>query len=115
MVLAGSCQEIDYLDGNTGVKFQVTAGDVVTKAIADGTNIDVLYWELYGADIETAAAPFGEGKVEDTDGNKSFKLDLRLVADQDYKIVFWAETKHGATHYDTQDLRSVKIKTYSSE
>ena len=116
MFAAGSCQkEIEFLEGDTQVSFEISTGEIATKAIADATNITVLHWELYGADFETAAAPFGEGKVEDTDGNKSFKLDLRLVADQDYKIVFWAETEHGATHYDTQDLRSVKIKTYADE
>ena len=116
MLAAGSCQkEVEFLEGDTVVKFEVSAGDVATKAIADASNITVLHWELYGTDIATAAAPYGEGKVVDTDGDKNFTVELRLVADQDYNIVFWAETEHGATHYDTQDLRSVKIKTYGDE
>ena len=116
MLAAGSCQkEVEYLEGDTVVKFEVSAGDVATKAIADASNITVLHWELYGTDIATAAAPYGEGKVVDLDGDKNFTVELRLVADQDYNIVFWAETEHGATHYDTQDLRSVKIKTYGDE
>ena len=116
MLAAGSCQkEVEFLEGDTVVKFEVSAGDVTTKAIADATNITVLHWELYGTDIATAAAPYGEGKVVDQDGDKNFTVELRLVADQDYNIVFWAETEHGATHYDTQDLRSVKIKTYGDE
>ena len=116
MLAAGSCQkEVEFLDGDTMVKFEVSAGDVATKAIADASNITVLHWELYGTDIRTAAAPYGEGTVTDTDGDKNFTVELRLVADQDYNIVFWAETEHGATHYDTQDLRSVKINTYSDE
>ena len=116
MLAAGSCQkELEFLEGDTVVKFEVSAGDVATKAIADATNITVLHWELYGSDITTAAAPYGEGKVVDKDGDKNFTVELRLVADQDYNIVFWAETEHGATHYDTQDLRSVKIKTYGDE
>ena len=117
MFAAGSCQkELVHLEGDTEVSFKISTGEIATKAIADGGNITVLHWELYGSDdIETAAAPFGEGTVKDTDGNKSFDLNLRLVADQDYKIVFWAETEHGATHYDTKDLRSVKINTYSDE
>ena len=116
MLAAGSCQkEVEYLEGDTVVKFEVSAGDVATKAIADASNITVLHWELYGTDIATAAAPYGEGKVVDQDGDKTFTVELRLVADQDYNIVFWAETKDGETHYDTQDLRSVKIKTYGDE
>ncbi len=116
MLAAGSCQkEVEFLEGDTVVKFEVSAGDVATKAIADASNITVLHWELYGSDIRTATAPYGEGTVTDTDGDKKFTVELRLVADQDYNIVFWAETEHGVTHYDTQDLRSVKIKTYGDE
>ena len=116
MLSAGSCQrEIEYLDGDTNVTFEVSTGDIATRAIADATNITVLHWELYGSDIRTATAPYGEGTVTDADGDKKFTVELRLVADQDYNIVFWAETEDGATHYDTQDLRSVKINTYSDE
>lgn len=116
MLSAGSCQrEIEYLEGDTNVTFEVSTGDIATRAIADATNITVLHWELYGSDIKTAAAPYGEGTVTDTDGDKKFTVNLRLVADQDYNIVFWAETEHGATHYETSDLRNVKIKTYTDE
>jgi hypothetical protein len=113
---AGSCQkEIAYLDGDTKVTFEVSTGDIATKAIADGTNISVLHWELYGADIRTAQAPYGEDTVVDTDGDKKFTVELTLVADQDYNIVFWAETEDGQAHYVTDDLRSVKIKSYTDE
>ena len=118
MLAAGSCQrEIEYLDGDTKVTFEVSTGDIATRAseIATAKNITVLHWELYGSDIRTAAAPYGEGTVTDTDGDKHFTVNLRLVADQKYNIVFWAETEHGATHYETSDLRNVKIKTYADE
>ena len=116
MLSAGSCQrEIVHLEGDTQVTFEVSTGEIATKAIADASNITVLHWELYGSDIRTAAAPYGEGTVTDTDGDKNFTVNLRLVADQDYNIVFWAETEHGATHYETSDLRNVKIKTYGDE
>ena len=116
MLSAGSCQrEIVYLEGDTNVTFEVSTGDIATRAIADATNITVLHWELYGSDIATADAPYGEGTVEEQDSDKHFTVNLRLVADQDYNIVFWAETEHGATHYDTQDLRSVKVNTYLDE
>ena len=112
MLSAGSCQrEIEYLDGDTQVTFEVSTGEIATKAIADASNITVLHWELYGSDIRTATGPYGEGTVTDTDGDKNFTVNLRLVADQDYNIVFWAETEDGATHYETSDLRNVKIKT----
>ena len=112
---AVSCQkEINYLDGNTNVKFEVNAGEIATKAIADGTNIDVLYWELYGADPKTASSPLGEGIVRDSDGNKTFTVELKLVADQNYNIVFWAQVD-GQNHYVVDDLRNVQINTYADE
>lgn len=118
MFTAGSCQkEISYLDGDTVVSFDVSTAELATKAnIADASNITVLHWELYGTDIRNAAVrPYGEDTVIDTDGDRHFTVSLRLVADQEYNIVFWAETADGSTHYDTSDLRSVKIKTYSDE
>lgn len=116
MLAAGSCQkEIKYLDGNVSAVFEVSAGNLDTKAIADATNIDVLYWEIYNtADVETAAGPLGEGKIDDTDGDKKFLVELKLVADQDYTIVFWAQV-NGKNHYDVTDLRSVEIVDYADE
>ena len=115
VITAVSCQkEINYLDGNTNVKFEVNAGEIATKAIADGTNIDVLYWELYGADPTTASSPLGEGIVRDSDGNKTFTVELKLVADQNYNIVFWAQVD-GQNHYVVDDLRNVQINTYADE
>ena len=116
MLAAGSCQkEIDYLEGDTNVTFEVSTGEIATKAIADASNIKVLHWELYGDDIRTADAPLGKNTVTDLDGDKKFKVELRLVADQNYNIVFWAETEDGSKHYVTSDLRKVQIKTYKDE
>ena len=116
VMLTGACQkEIDFLAGDTNVTFTVSTGEIATKAdIADGTNIDILYWELYGANPASEAGPLGEGEVRDSDGNKEFTVSLKLVADQDYNIVFWAQVD-GKNHYVVDDLRSVKINTYSDE
>ena len=117
MVLAGSCQQELHpvTDGDTTVKFTVSAGDIATKAIADGTNIDALHWEIYKtAEIATAAQPLGEKTIIDTDQNKEFNVELKLLADQDYTIIFWAEV-NGAGHYNTADLRNVQINDYANE
>lgn len=118
LFLAGSCQKetLEPMKGDTKVTFEVSAGDVATKAIADATNIDVLYWEIYNtADIETATTkPLGEGTVREKDGDKKFYVELLLLADQKYTIVFWAQVD-GKTHYDVSDLRSVKIDDYDDE
>ena len=92
--LAGSCQQElnPVTDGDTNVTFTVNAGDVATRAdIADGTNVDILYWEIYK---DVTAAPLGEGSVKKT-SDKNFTVELKLLADQDYTIIFWAEVENG--------------------
>ena len=114
IMMAAGCQKQELnpvTDGDTTVTFTVSTGEIATKAIADGTNIDVLYWEIY-QDLNEDA--LGEGTVKDTDGNKEFTVELKLLADQEYNIVFWAQVD-GQNHYDVDDLRSVKINTYDDE
>ena len=115
MMLSVACQKQELnpvTDGDTKVTFTVSTGELATRAIADGTNVDVLYWEIYGADL--AAAPLGEGSVKDGDGNKEFTVALKLLADQEYNIVFWAQVD-GQNHYVVEDLRKVGINTYDDE
>lgn len=118
MLLAASCQQElnPVTDGDTTVTFTVNAGDVATRAIADGTNVDALHWEIYKTDdVETATTqPLGKDTIIDKDGNKEFTVELKLLADQKYTIIFWAEVD-GADHYITTDLRNVAINDYSDE
>ena len=108
MMLTAACQREmleSPLQGDTKVTFTVSAADAVTKAdIADGTNVDILYWEIYD---ETFTNLLGEDKVK-TNGDKTFTVELSLVADQNYNIIFWAEVE-GKGHYVTTDLRNVGI------
>lgn len=117
MLLAASCQQElnPVTDGDTTVTFTVNAGDVATRAIADGTNVDALHWEIYKTDdLANAVQPLGEKTIIDKDANKEFTVELKLLADQKYTIIFWAEVD-GADHYITTDLRNVAIKDYSDE
>ena len=110
---AGSCQQekFETAEGSGTVTFTVEApGALASKAlaagqvIADGTNVDILYWEIYD---ETFTNLLGEDKVK-TNGDKTFTVELSLVADQNYNIIFWAEVE-GKGHYVTDDLRNVGI------
>lgn len=114
MMLAVAChkQEIaPAVDGDTMVTFTVSTGEVATRAIADGTNIDVLHWEIYG---DLGKDALGEGTVNDADGDRTFTVELSLVADQEYNIIFWAQVD-GQDHYVVDDLRNVSINTYDDE
>ena len=98
------------------MSFKVSTAEVMTKAIADGSNVDILYWEIYG-DVNNAQKPLAEGVVKDDDANGEFTLDLTLIIVQTYTFVFWAQVdrEEGKEHYDVSDLRKVYIKTYADE
>lgn len=116
MMLTAACQREmleSPLQGDTKVTFTVSPAEAATKAdIADGTNVNILYWEIYGADL--TKEPLGEGYVDTKADEKSFIVPLSLVADQEYNIIFWAEVKD-AGHYKTDDLRKVEIVDYTNE
>lgn len=120
ILASGSCQKevtdgID--DGGVKVSFTVRADNESTRAIADASNIDILHWEIYPENVETAAEPLAEGSVKDTDGDGEFSLDLSLILDQTYHFIFWAQVdrEEGKEHYDVSDLRKVGIKSYADE
>ena len=108
MMLTAACQREmleSPLQGDTKVTFTVSPAEAATKAdIADGTNVDILYWEIYDENLTTL---LGENSVEKT-SDKTFTVELSLVADQNYNIIFWAEVE-GKGHYVTTDLRNVGI------
>lgn len=104
--------------------FTVSAEDLVTKAtIADGTNVNALHWEIYLTDnVESAAKPLGKGVELDGDGDKNFVVDLSLVADQKYTIIFWAQVSDLSKRQDglndfyaVDDLRKVKIDYHEND
>ena len=117
VLFAGSCnKELETaLGGDSHVIFTVSTDEVATKAdIADGTNVDALHWEIYlTANADTAPHALGKGVVVDKDGNKTFTVDLKLVADQEYSIIFWAQKMYNEDgtnpYYEVSDLRKVKI------
>lgn len=120
LLSAGSCQKeigggID--DRGAKVNFTLQVSDVQTKAIADASNIDILHWEVYGDDVDTASEPLAEGFETDPDDDGAFSLDLSLILDQTYNFIFWAQVdrEEGKEHYDVSDLRKVGIKSYDDE
>ena len=98
--------------GDGMVTFTVTApGDLDTRAYADGENVNEVHWAVY----KTYEAP---NALEGTDGplaqgvvpmaNKKATVELDLLQDQDYTILFWAQVKD-AGHYNIGDLREVSV------
>ena len=98
------------LDDSATVTFSVSVPSVMqTKAIADGKNTDHLYYQVFDANYEKRLA-FGEtmGEIDLQEDRMTFTVSLKLVIDQTYGIVFWAQ-KDGADYYDLTDLRKVTV------
>lgn len=115
LLAVSSCHKTEIVkEDYTKVTFALVTGGPDTKTIADGSNIDILYYEVYGRDAENMTAPYAEGSVEDKDGDGKFSLDLTLIIDQTYTFVFWAQVS-GQNHYITDDLRKVLIRSYDDE
>lgn len=123
MLAAVSCnKELQTaLGGKTKTVFTVSAGDLATKTIADGKNVNALHWEIFlTSNAATAQNSLGKGVVIDTDGDKNFTVELDLVADQKYTIVFWAQVSDVSKrndglndYYDVTDLRKIAINYHA--
>ena len=111
VLFASSCTKCGAdLDDSATVTFSVSVPSVMqTKAIADGKNTDHLYYQVFDANYEKRLA-FGEamGEIDLQEDRMTFTVSLKLVIDQTYGIVFWAQ-KDGADYYDLTDLRKVKV------
>lgn len=130
LLLAGSCQKENLWPSRGGdtVTFTVAApGQIETKAIADGLNVKDLYYALYqtGSNYEIAdnATPLAKGlvtlenkEVTLESGDKEWQnvatIDLDLVKDQYFVILFWAQCSTNPSHYTLgtdNDLRKITI------
>ena len=121
LFLAGSCQKENFESAGNTVTFTVEApGAIATKGtinagatIADGTNVNEVHYEVYknveGVDhalLDPASEPMAKGVVAME--NKKANINLDLLQDQKYTVIFWAQVA-GADHYDTSDLRCIEL------
>ena len=109
LMMGAACQQEAMPEGvkrgETLVNFSVELpGDAVTKAIGDGTNVDILYYEVYNADMTTKLAQSSTLRTSE----KIFDLQLTLVQDQTYNFLFWAQVSTG-NYYTVTDLRNVTV------
>lgn len=112
LLFAASCQQEKLEPVGGPVRFTVTTpGGLDTRAYADGENVNEVHWAVY----KTYEAP---NALDGTDGplaqgvvpmaNKKASVELDLLQDQDYTILFWAQVKD-AGHYNIGDLRQVSV------
>lgn len=116
LLFSGSCQKenLEPVQEGSAVTFIVEApAGMNTKAIADGTNVDELVYEVWITNsglgnLKTGAQKLyqatAEMKLEG--GVRKVELPLDLVNDQKFTVLFWAQ-KMGTGVYDTQNLNAV--------
>ena len=109
LLLGAACQQEVMPEGvgsgDTVVSFNVEVpGGDATKAIADGTNVNILYYEVYDADMTKRLA--SGTKIPTSE--KVFDLQLTLVRGQVYNFLFWAQVD-GTSYYTVSDLRNVTV------
>ena len=118
---AASCQkEIGVTEAGKGnVVFTIETRGVSTKAIGDGENVDIVYYEIYKAENgHKNSVKGGEPLIT---GNtkivgKRAELSLNLLKDQNYVALFWANVHgYGEQYYDVEDLRKVKVQYVTAE
>ena len=115
--------------GKGNVAFSIQTPGVATKVIGDGTNVDILYYEIYKAPAvegETEhknsvidGKPLIDGTVAVTTSGEGMEavtsatLNFNLLEDQDYVALFWAHVD-GKSYYNVDDLRAVTVN-YTDE
>lgn len=111
-VAAASCQKEVAVEnpGDGNVTITIQTPGVETKAIADGLNVDIVYYEIYkneeGHKNSLTGTPLVDGTVEMS--GKEASLSLNLLQGQEYVGLFWAQV-NGKNYYNVTDLRNVKV------
>jgi hypothetical protein len=133
MFFAGSCQRENFEPAGKGgaVTFTVTApGELDTRAttIANGENVNVVHYAVYKTnpnedysidDSGNIDGPLAQGVVPMN--NKTASVELDLLQDQAYTILFWAQKSENLDQSDKEnygknsyyylgDLREVFVK-----
>lgn len=112
-ILAASCQRenLEPLDAQV-VTYTVQLPDAIgTKALGDGMT---LHYEVYRTDAEKAT-DFTTGATllyhkEEAFANGVVNLDLELVNNQNFTVLFWAQTNDNGA-FNCDDLTNVTIST----
>ena len=116
-LFAASCQQenLEPVAQENTVTYTVEVPGVVTKAVADGKNVDRLYYEVYmtnsttKADLSDATLLYKKdiAMVTSQEATSRANVTLNLVQNQNYTVLFWAQCDIENPIYDVTDLRNV--------
>ena len=104
--------------------YTVEVPGVATKAIADGKNVDYLFYEVYvttsstADDLSNATLLYKKDDIKmvrSEEATSRANVTLNLVQNQHYTVLFWAQCgERSQGVYDVEDLRAVTYKDASS-
>ena len=96
VLFTASCAKEDISSsiagGEVEVTFTANLPELGTRACADGTNANILYYNVYDAATDTLLDVSGS---QELDGEKLFIVNIPMLKGMTYDIVFWAEKKDG--------------------
>lgn len=113
MLFATSCQKENLnsiSEGDATVTFTLEVpGAVGTKAMSQAESTNIVYFEIWDKDWKRQLYPVeADGLVSEKVDAKKATINLKLVSDQTYNFIFWAQNdSHKA--YDVKDLKNVKV------
>ena len=110
IALAASCSkdaaEAPAVNGDATVTFSVEMPGIASRATNDGTTATELYYAVYEAG--TVGKTDGQFLFQDKQAiNLSTTVNLELVADQTYDIVFWAQA--AGTHTPNLENKTIAM------
>ena len=119
MFLAGSCQRenLEPMESANTVTYTVTVPDALaTKGIGDNVaNVNTLHYEVYRTAVaETVTFTDADRLLYHktaTVTNGTAKIELELVNDQNFTVLFWAQVGETNEAYDVTDLTNVTLKS----
>ena len=119
LFLAGSCQRENLepvQQGNT-VTYTVTVPDALaTKGIGDNvSNVNTLHYEVYRTAVANTTTFTDADRLlyhdHATVTNGTAKIELELVNDQNFTVLFWAQVGETNEAYDVTNLTNVTLKS----
>lgn len=106
---AGSCQKNETIGGRGEAcvtKFCIEMPqEAITKAVSEGDNVDVVYYEIWDEDF---ANILGKGEEPITGGR--LEKEFVLVKNQTYNFIFWAQKGFASEDpFSWTNLKEIKI------
>ena len=114
-----ACQKEEIVSPDSGrgqtITVNIPQTGVATRAAGDGTQINRCILEIY-----RNGALYGERRVVAVSDKTATFNDLRLVSNQTYDFVFWADCATEGTdgaltdkHYNTENLAAITVSNYA--